>query len=177
MIEIIERSVKTKELIAIKANYNHEALFFYSLALNEDFYLGVEEFDFELDGYQIRKVEDISDCKIIDNFSAKINVLEGLPEKVIDYKIDLTSFETIFNNLMYMDKIVSIEREYDDEDNFFVIGKIVKVTDISIWFRDFNVDGKWNDEINIIPYDIITTIRFNSKYINVWSKYMSEDNL
>lgn len=174
MKDIIKDSIKNKKLIAIKAKYNHEALFFYSISSNEEFYFGVEEFDFELDGYQIRLHNDISDALIIDNYSASINEKEGLLDKIVNYKLDLSSFQTIFNSLKSFDRIISIENEYDNEDYFFVIGKIVKVTDVSVWFKDFNVDGKWNEEINIIPYDIITTIRFNSKYINVWSKYITE---
>lgn len=177
MLDIIDVSKVDKKLIAIKAKYNHEALFFYTLNKTEDFYLGVEEFDFELDGYQIRLIEDITDAMLVENFSAEINLKEGLLEKIKDYKINLTNFQTIFNDLYLMDKIISIEREYDDEDYFFVIGKIVKVTDYSIWFKDFNVDGNWNEEINIIPFDIITTVRFDSKYINIWSKYISEVKL
>lgn len=177
MIETINKSIKEKKLIALKAKYNHEALFFYALKTTNEFFYGVEEFDFALDGYQIRLLDDITDGLIVDNFSASINIKEGLLDKIENFKIDLTNFQTIFNSLNNEDRIISIEREYDDEDYFFVIGKIIKVTDVSVWFKDFNVDGKWNEEINIIPFDIITTIRFNSRYINIWQKYIHEVKL
>ncbi|VEU80040.1 hypothetical protein [Haploplasma axanthum] len=172
--DVVKSSIENKDLIAVKAVYNPEAIFFYAINQSKDFFLGVEEFDFELDGYQIRKYEDISNVKIVRNFSSEINKKEGLIEKIIKYNINLESFETIFNDLKGMGGIIAIEREYDDEDNFFVIGIIEKVTETSVWFRDFTVDGKWNEEINIIPYDIITTIRFNTKYINIWTKYITK---
>ena len=75
-----------------------------------------------------------------------------------------------------MDEYISVEREYEDEDEFFLVGRIVKVTEFSIWFENFTNEGIWNSEINIIPYDIITTIRFNNKYINTWKKYIKKDN-
>lgn len=174
IINLVKKGTTNNSLIAIKANYNSEAIFFYTISNTKEFFFGVEEFDFALDGYQIRRFDDFEDAIVIKNFSAKINVYEGLLEQIKPYKIDLTSFETIFNSLLLLDSIISIEREYDDEDTFFLIGRIVKVTEVSVWFKDFNVDGKYNEEINIIPYDIITTIRFDSRYINVWSKYLNE---
>ncbi|MDY0276869.1 MAG: hypothetical protein RBQ97_02155 [Acholeplasma sp.] len=175
---IIKKAIKNKELLAVKAKYNHEALFFYALAQSNDFFFGVEEFDFALDGYQIRVKEDISDVKVIDNFSAEINVMEGLLDQIIEYKIDLETWESIFTYLYNLNEIISIEREYNDEENFFVIGKVLKVTETSIWFKDFDINGNWNKELNIIPFDVITTVRINSNYIKVWSKYVeSEDEV
>lgn len=171
-MEDLKISLVDKKLLGVKKLYNREALFFYIIDYNETFYFGVEEFDFKLEGYQIRLVHDIEETKIIDNFSSKINEKEGLIEKIKPYKINLESFETIFNDLYKMDKIISIEREYHDDDNFFLIGKIVSVTFDSIWFKDFSVDGIWNEEISIIPFELITTVRFDSNYINIWEKYI-----
>ena len=173
--ETIIEAIENKELIGIKARYSREALFFYPTKMNNEFFLGVEEFDFVLDGYQIRKTEDITDSLIIRNFSSEINVKEGLLDQVIYFDINLNSWYTIFNDLMKMNNIVSIEREYNDEDEFFLIGEIIEVNEEEVIFRDFDVDGKWNEELNIVPFDIITTIRFNSRYINVWNKYIKTE--
>lgn len=175
MLDLIEYSKRDKSLIAVKAKYNFEALFFYTINSNKTFYFGVEEFDFRLDGYQIRLIEDFEDAEIVNNFSSQISVMEGLIEQIKPYNIDLTSFETIFNDLARLDKIVSIEHEYYDEDSFFLIGEIVKATEDAVWFRDFDVNGRWNDNINIIPYELITTIRFDSHYTNTWEKYIKKE--
>jgi len=175
MLEIIKKSKKEKSLIAIKAKYNYEALFFYTIDSNEDFYFGVEEFDFRLDGYQIRLMKDFEDLEIVNNFSSQINIKEGLIEQIKPYNINLESFQTIFQDLQSLNNIISIEREYYDDDYFFLIGKIIKADEDSLWFRDFDINGNWNKEINIIPYDEITTIRFNSHYINTWEKYIKEE--
>lgn len=174
MKEKLKQSINEKQLIGIKTYYNEEALFYYLTKKSNKFILGVEEFDFKLEGYHIRKIEDIEDCMIINNFSAKINELEGLKEQIKYYDINLSSYQTIFNDLVKTDQIISIEREYNDLDNFFLIGKIIKVNNDNLWFRDFDVDGNWNEEINIIPYNIITTIRFNTNYTNIWQKYLKE---
>lgn len=172
MYEELKLSIEEKNLQAIKFKYYPDVLFMYTIGISEDFYFAVEEYDFELAGYQIRKIVDIDAYESVLNYSSKINELEGLPEKIIHYPINLNSFKNIFEYFIDSDEIISIEREYNDEDSFFLIGEIIKVTEEEVWFRDFNIDGIWNEEINIIPYDIITTIRFNSKYINTWSKYM-----
>ncbi|HHT55889.1 MAG TPA: hypothetical protein GX012_04925 [Acholeplasma sp.] len=175
MLELIKKSKKEKSLIAIKAKYNYEALFFYTIDSNEDFYFGVEEFDFRLDGYQIGLMKDFEDLEIVNNFSSQINIKEGLIEQIKPYNINLESFQTIFQDLQSLNNIISIEREYYDDDYFFLIGKIIKADEDSLWFRDFDINGNWNKEINIIPYDEITTIRFNSHYINTWEKYIKEE--
>ena len=172
--EFLKVSKNNKSLTAIKYKYSQEALFFYILDSNETFHLGVEEMDFRLDGYQIRLNDDIEGRDTITNFSSLINIKEGLLDKIENFNIDLSNYETIFNDLLTIDEIVSIEREYFDEDNFFVIGKIVKVTEDSVWLKDFDIDGNWHEDLNIIPYDIITAIRFNSHYINTWSKYLKK---
>jgi len=172
LVNLLKQTIEEQELIALKFKYHPDALFMYSIGVNDKFYFGVEEYDFELSGYQIRKTSDIENFIIVDNYSSKINELEGLKEEIVYYPINLTSFETIFNYLKETDQIISIEREYGDEDGFFLIGKIVKVTEDEIWFKDFNINGVWNEELNIVPFEIITTIRFNSKYINTWTKYI-----
>src|SRR5690554_3273049 len=126
MLELIKKSKKEKSLIAIKAKYNYEALFFYTIDSNEDFYFGVEEFDFRLDGYQIRLMKDFEDLEIVNNFSSQINIKEGLIEQIKPYNINLESFQTIFQDLQSLNNIISIEREYYDDDYFFLIGKIIK---------------------------------------------------
>src|SRR5690625_6673536 len=69
MINLIKKSKDKKELVAIKAKYNYEALFFYTIDFSDEFYFGVEEFDFRLGGYQIRLIKDFEDAEIIKNFS------------------------------------------------------------------------------------------------------------
>lgn len=164
-----------KELLAIKYKYVNEALFFYTTDYNDEFFFGVEEFDFRLDGYQIRLNEDITDMEIITNYSSEINKMEGLVNEIIDFKIDLTNFKTIFTDLMKMDIVISIEREYYDEDYFFLIGKIVDVLDDSLVFKDFDINGEFSDDLNYVPYELITTIRFNSNYTNTWQKYLKNN--
>lgn len=172
MVKGLKQTIDNQDLVAIKCKYNSDVLFMYSLNVNEEFYFGVEEYDFELSGYQIRKINDIENFVIVNNFSSKINEFEGLKDEMIDYPIDLTSFETIFDYLKESQQIISIEREYNDDDAFFLIGKIIKVSNDEIWFKDFDINGIWNEDVNIVPLDIITTIRFNSKYINTWAKYI-----
>ena len=175
-ISEIKKSIKRRQLLGIKYHYADVPLFYYPLGVSKDFFLGAEEYMFDIDGYQIRRHEDIVGVEEVNDFTAKINIEEGLVDKLIDYKINLTSFETIFTDLYNMDEYISVEREYEDEDEFFLVGRIVKVTEFSIWFENFTNEGIWNSEINIIPYDIITTIRFNNKYINTWKKYIKKDD-
>jgi|SRR5690554_2787391 len=175
MLELIKMSKKDKSLIAVKAKYNYESLFFYSIDSSEEFYFGVEEFDFRLDGYQIRLIKDFEDLEIVNNFSSQINIKEGLIQQIKPYNVNLQSYQTIFESLESFNNIISIEHEYYDDDYFFLIGKIIKADETSLWFKDFDINGNWNKEVNIIPYEEITTIRFKSHYINTWEKYIKEE--
>lgn len=172
MLEILKYNKNNKKLTAIKYEYVNEALFFYVLDFNEYFHFVVEEYDFRLEGYQIRLNGDITNLKTINNFSSKINEYEKLPEQIENFNISLNTYKDMFNDLMKLNKVISIEREYFDDDYFFLIGKIEEVLDEGIMFKDFDIDGNWNLEYSFIPYDIITTIRFNSNYTNVWEKYL-----
>lgn len=169
-----EISKKDKELLAIKYKYVDEALFFYTIDYNDEFYFGVEEFDFKLEGYQIRVNSDITDLEIVNNYSSEINKLEKLPEKIKYFNINLESFKTIFESLKEMDIVISVEREYFDEDYFFLIGKIIDVLEDTLVFKDFDINGKFSDEESYIPFEYITTIRFNSNYTNTWQKYLKD---
>lgn len=174
MIHEIKLSKDEKELLAIKAKYNPDALFFYTIDYNEKLYFGVEEFDFKLEGYQIRVIEDFEDCEVIKNFSSEINKKEGLIEKIENFDIDISNFETIFNYFINKDMIISVEHEYFDEDYFFLIGRPLAIENDMLLFKDFDINGNWNEDINYIPLEIITTIRFNSHYTNTWQKYLDK---
>ena len=172
MLKEIMYSKNEKELLAVKTKYNFEAIFFYTIDYNNEFYFGVEEFDFKLEGYQIRTIKDFENVEIINNFSSEINKNEGLIEKIVSFNLNLESYFTIFSSLKELNKIISIEHEYLDDDYFFLIGEIVAVDEELLTFRDFDINGKWSDELSYIPFELITTIRFNSHYTNTWEKYI-----
>jgi len=68
---------------------------------------------------------------------------------------------------------VIIENE-NPEDVSFDIGPITKISDSAVYVRYFDAQGFLNTETTKITWDLITIIRFDTRYINTFSKYLRE---
>lgn len=68
---------------------------------------------------------------------------------------------------------VIIENE-DPDDYSFDIGPITEVSDEAVYIRYFDAKGLLNEESTEISWDKITKVEFDSRYINVFSKYLRE---
>ncbi|MBC8529185.1 hypothetical protein H8699_07065 [Christensenellaceae bacterium NSJ-44] len=157
--------------------YETKSYLYYPLLMNDRFFLGAVENDFELDGYTIRRFRDVTAVKIRDSLCNLIDIQEGLIDQIVIPALDLTSWESIFHSLkkMAINIIIEDERDPDDReyaDAGFYIGHIEKVCRSHLWFRHFNADGIWQDEAYKIMYSEVTSVSFHTRYIDVFSKYL-----
>ena len=98
-------------------------------------------------------------------------------EKVLDRlsapEIDLTDWHSAFLSLQKLDKNIIIQHESLEEKEWdFWIGRIEKVLKTKVVFRHFDADGIWQEEPFEIPFSRITSVTFDSRYVNVFSKYV-----
>ena len=98
-------------------------------------------------------------------------------EKVLDRlsapEIDLTDWHSAFLSLQKLDKNIIIQHESLEEKEWdFWIGRIEKVLKTKVVFRHFDADGIWQEEPYEIPFSRITSVTFDSRYVNVFSKYV-----
>ena len=86
--------------------------------------------------------------------------------------MDISSWKCIFDSLMELDCFVIIENELSGE---FAVGIIEKTFKTKLYFKPFDADGIW-DEVGLeIPYSQITTVKWATRYAEVWQKYLRNE--
>ncbi len=148
----------------------------YVVDYSDNFVLMQETDDFEVCGYLVFPVQTIAAIRLNNNdkYYDKIMRLEGLTEKVENkHKIDLSSWATIFKSIKKLGFNVIVENE-NLADESFDIGPITKITKSSVYVRYFNAKGFLNHEPTKINWDLMTIVKFDDRYINIFSKYLRE---
>lgn len=172
--EVVANCLIQKKLCRVFLRYDINYRYYFPLIYSDKLFLGAEEDDFILDGYAIRRFKDVTKAQIKDDMCEKILNLEGIVDSISVPEIDLTSWETVFKSLKKIDKNIIVEKEsLDDDECKFVIGRIEKVYKKFAYIRHFDADGIWQDEPYKIPYSETTTIVFASRYVEIFSKYLS----
>ena len=97
--------------------------------------------------------------------------LLGVTDQIADPGIDISSWQSIFQDLMERDYYIILE---DENNGQLEIGRITKVLKDRIYFLSFDADGVWaeaNEEF-IIRYGQITTVRWETRYVERWRQYL-----
>lgn len=88
--------------------------------------------------------------------------------------IDISDWKSIFDSLMALGCFIIIENEISGE---FAIGIIEKTFRNKLYFKSFDADGVWDDVGMEIPYSQITTVKWATRYADVWQKYLQRNPL
>jgi hypothetical protein len=83
----------------------------------------------------------------------------------------LTSWQTIFKSIKKTGLGVIVECEDPDIDTF-TIGPVVRTSKKLVYILYFGATGISDDKPTSIDYASITNVRFDDRYINVFSKYV-----
>lgn len=178
-LNMLHNSIGTYNLCRCFFNYDPNYWYFYILGVSENLVLGVEEDDFILNGFQIRKISDIKELQIKDkdDICTRINEEKSLLDGIKVPKIELSSWKTVFESLKPLHTLVIVENEKTDNDNnFFYMGYIAEIKQSYIIFSAVDADGVWDDNVKI-PYSEITSVTFNDRYSQAWQKYLSNEQL
>lgn len=171
--KIIADGMNNRRLCRCYFKYNANYLYFFPLRTTEKLLLSIEENDFILDGYSIRRFTDMTKVEIKADLCDRILREEGIIDSIRVPEVDITSWETIFKSLMQLNKNVIVEKEdLDEELEEFVIGRIERVSGQSAYIREFDADGIWQSDLCRIPYNEITSLTFESRYVEMFSKYI-----
>ena len=173
-INILSNSIGTYNLCRCFFNYDPNYWYFYIFDVSDNLVLGIEEDDFILDGFQIRKISDLKKVEIKDDICPKINEENRLLDGVKKPEIDLSSWKSVFESLKPLNTLVIVENEKTDIGNdFFYLGYITEIKKSYIVFSSVDADGVRDDNIRI-SYSEITSVTFNDRYSRTWQKYLSE---
>lgn len=183
-INCLYNCVGTYHLCRCYFKYDINYWYFYILDYSEKLILGIEEDDFILDGFQIRKIADLRKIEIKDDICVKINREKKLLDNVQKPDIDLSSWKSVFESLRELDCYITIQHEINVlrvcenncenkenletenlEESLFYIGTIKKVSKSAVELHPF-------DDVTI-PYSKITSVTFGDRYSQTWKEYLS----
>lgn len=170
---ILHNSLGTYNLCRCYFNYDDNYWYYYILNYSEKLFFGIEESDFILNGFQIRKISDLKKIELKDDICVKINKEKKLLENIKKPEIDLSSWKSVFKSLKAYNGFVIVQNEDNEKgDGFFYMGYVSKIKKSSILFSAVDADGVWYDNIKI-AYSKITSVTFGDRYSTTWQEYLS----
>ena len=173
MKELMKQAIDPHKICRVFLNYDVNYFYYFPLTVGERLFLGVEEDDFIIDGYSIRRFRDVVKVEIKDDKCLEIVNAEGILENLVIPDVDITDWNTSIASLQKLGKNIIIKKDsLSGQEAEFFIGKIVKVMKKKVLFRGFDADGIWDDDLTEIPFSKITSITFGSRYVEVFSKYL-----
>lgn len=149
----------------------------YPINISERFALIKEVDEFLIDGYniiptnKIRKLRYNENDKYFDFISKSEFSEEELTSN--DLKINLDSWQSIFNDLKKLNKVVISECEKFKHE-YFAIGKINCVKENAVFIDYFNAQGVLDEEPVEHKFKWITKVTFDDNYSKVFSKYVKK---
>jgi len=146
----------------------------YVVDYSTDFILLQETDDFRILGYLILPIDQIKKIRFnkYDQCYNKIMIWEGEIENVsVRYKIDLTTWASIFNSIASYKLNVIVQCENPAIDSF-TIGPIVETTKELVYIQNFDPAGVLDEEPTSINFSSITKVQFDDRYVNIFSKYL-----
>lgn len=168
-LDIIRKAIADTEICRCYFTYDDNYYYYYPNSVNDKFLLGQEENDFQLDGYCIRKISQLKKVEIKQDMCNTINKYFGITDQIAMPNVDITNWKTIFDSLMALNRFIMIEDELNGQ---FVIGVIEQTFRNKLYFKPFDADGVWDDAGLEIPYSQITTVKWGTRYADIWQKYL-----
>ena len=155
--------------------YNKVAYNLIPLKTSSQLFLAINENDFIFDGFRISRFRDIQKVRININKFNEIIRGEGLFDGLSVPEINLTSWQAVFEGLKQTGKNIIVEYETAEGTNdIFTIGRIDRIYKSCLYMYHFYTDGTWEPEPYRIPYSEVTSVTFDSRYVNVFSKYLPD---
>lgn len=174
-IEIINQNIEALHEIKIRrSKIDAEDLNVIPLGIGKNLVLFQDLYDFDLDGYIIIRIKDITSIVITKSqqFSQFILKEEDILNQIKKPAINsIDNWENILTELSNFGKNIIVECESKETSKFF-IGKIIAINKKSLFLLYFNGAGEWDEEPTEILLKDITSISFDSRYINIISRYL-----
>lgn len=146
---------------------------FFSLKVNEKFFLGAIEDDFQLNGFRICPLQRVKRVKVREDKCLDINISEGVVDSLYVPNVNISGWKQIFRSLKAMNRYVMIIVDDEKRDaGRLYIGAVSEVKKHSVMLRYFDADGIWQEEPVRIRFKDIQTVTFGSRYVDIFSKYV-----
>jgi hypothetical protein len=147
------------------------------LAMSGSLVLLREMHDFYLEGCTAIQVSDIvslhSGAK--ERYWDRIYQAEGLMDGVdLSFDAKLADFQSLLGSLQQHGVNVIVQSRSTEEDDEFHIGRVLALDSTMASILEFDSLGIWEDEPTNISYDAMTVVEFDSPYINIISRHLSD---
>ncbi len=175
-IEKIEECIKNGQLCAINRDMIDElSMYCFPIAMSEKLLLVLNVYDFNIDGYKIIRLEDISEvfCEDAEEFNEMIIRKEGILDNFSPEILDIENLKKVFNYFLKTKKNIIVQCEGYNESLFYV-GSVSKVGKGDISLKTFDGVGIIDEKEAVIPLSKITCVSYDSRYVNIISKYIKE---
>ena len=104
-IDVLNQALENNVIATCYFTYYRCHMHYYVGDVNDKFLYGIEEDDFSLDGYEIRKLSKLKKVYIRDDKTDEINELLGTKNDIYYPNIKLNSWKDIFNNDFLKDEL------------------------------------------------------------------------
>lgn len=172
--DLVNSAIKTNLLCAISYRFDANDRYCFPIMASEKLFLVANEDYFLIDGFSINRFKDVKNAVLLDNKYTEIIKGEGILDRIKTPNISIDDWYSAFDSLSKLNVNIIIEKESLDDEDEFAIGKIVKVLKSKVIFRHFDENGIWQDDLYEVPYSQITSVTFDNRYINTYSKYIKE---
>ncbi len=172
--------VDTRRVITITPKYPpYDTGVGFALGVSEEMLLMQEILEFHLSGYSITPIEEIRSVrsKKAERTLERLLEAEGVMKQVgIKDAPPLNDWPEFFRWLQGESKLVqvqffdTVEPGFSDEGS--VYGRIIGLSSRSVAVRNFTEKGEWESESTVIAYDNLKRIRWDTEYLNVFTKYL-----
>ena len=164
----LQKRIDPRTMTGIEYEYGDGPEFGYPVCVAKDLFLMAVDDDFILNGFKVRRLRDIFVIQDRNGMYQAIAEKEGLTDFEVP-DVDITDWPSVFTSLQRLGKHIIVEREY--EPDFFWLGIIEAVGEDHVLLRHYDADGIWQEPVSI-SFREITSVTFDDRYVNVFSKYV-----
>ena len=175
MKALIEQAARNSNIANVFMKYNANYYNLIPVKASDQLFLAINEDDFIFDGFRVSRFRDVTKLRVKNDKCDEIIKNEGLFQNLSIPEIELENWESVFNSLQTIGKNIIVEHETPEGiDDNFAIGKIDRVYKNCFYIYHFDADGIWEKEPYRIPFQEVTSVTFESRYINVFTKYIPD---
>lgn len=178
IFESLRYHIENEMIIKIKRdNVDSDEFVGFPILLSDELLLMSKIVDFRNDGCIVFRVSDITDAYSTSDsdFYEKICKQEGLREKSLEGLCvsEVYNLKSVLSQLLDFNGFVSVGCEFEDNELYYSIGKLVRVERDILYLRHFGLDGQWEEEDREIEISKISFVSFNDSYSKFFYKYMA----
>ena len=171
--EILDAAIEAKSVVTlIRPELSEPEILCIPAARSNELLLVYVFYDFCPDGFRVIRIDDVTEILREESelFFERILASEGVYHRLrIPAGIDLSSWRSVFESLKGRYDYCTLE---SDEQDDFLIGKVVEISDWELSFRYFDAAGKWDEDPEPVDYDDLSAAGFDDRYTNTIIKYL-----